>query len=148
CLAGLIPASVFQRLKLLSEEHAADFEARSRLSRRHAVSVAACLVVFGGVLTYGYVRRAQADFQPGPRVALVQGNFTTSLKHDPSEAYRIFETHYNLTGAAVRHQPDVIVWPETMYRAPLLVASPDLSESDLARLAPQVPPKIWRESQE
>ena len=32
---------------------------------------------------------------------------------------RIFATHRNLTGAAVPHQPDLIVWPETMYREPL-----------------------------
>ena len=58
------------------------------------------------------------------------------VKHDPSEALSIFNKHYVMTGAAVKYQPDVIVWPETMYRNPLLLKSPDVSDNELLRLAP------------
>jgi apolipoprotein N-acyltransferase len=49
-----------------------------------------------------------------------------------------------LTGLAVREQADLIVWPETMYRWPLFVASPNFSNDDLRRIAPTVPVDLWR----
>ncbi len=118
-----------------------------RVRFRDMVAVAYALAMVGGCLAYGYVRRAQADFREGPRVALIQGNFTSAVKHDPSEAASIFNRHYTLTGAAVKFQPDLIVWPETMYRDPLFLASPNLSDADLLRAAPRIPPYAWKTSQ-
>ncbi len=57
------------------------------------------------------------------------------MKHDHSEAISIFNKHYLMTGAAVKYQPDVIVWPETMYRNPLLLKSPERFRQ---RIAPSV----------
>jgi apolipoprotein N-acyltransferase len=114
-------------------------------SRWHAgAAVAFSLGLCAAALAYGYVRRSQADFSEGPRIALVQGNFTSRVKHDASEANSIFYRHWSLTGMAVRHQPDIIVWPETMYRDPLMLASPDLSEADLHRIAPRMPVEAWK----
>jgi apolipoprotein N-acyltransferase len=48
-----------------------------------------------------------------------------------------------LTGKAVKHQPDVIVWPETMFRQPLLQASSELTEDDLMQIAPHIPVDAW-----
>ena len=141
-LAGLVPFSWLKKLPLISEDAAALSTSRFR----PIISVAVSLSVFGAVLAYGYVRRSQADFHDGPRIALIQGNFTTAVKHDPGEAQRIFDEHYRLTGLSVKEQPDLIVWPETMYRSPLLTADPDLSEADLQRLAPRIDPRLWRGS--
>jgi apolipoprotein N-acyltransferase len=118
---------------------------RSRLQSALAVGYSLSLVVAS--LAYGYVRRSQAEFHEGPRIALIQGNFTSAVKHDPSEASSIFNKHYELTGAAVKFQPDLIIWPETMYRDPLFLASPNLSDADLLRAAPRMPPYAWRQSQ-
>ncbi|MCA9068518.1 MAG: apolipoprotein N-acyltransferase [Planctomycetaceae bacterium] len=143
-LAGLVPLSAFDRLRLLPPEGTQT--AKFHSNQRAFVSVVAAVLVFSAVLTYGFVRRSQADFQPGPRVALVQGNFPTSLKHDPKEAGKIFNRHYRLTGKAVKlgHKPDLIIWPETMYRSPLLVVDDNLPAKQLRDLAPGVPIERWR----
>ncbi|MCH7688929.1 MAG: apolipoprotein N-acyltransferase, partial [Planctomycetes bacterium] len=109
-LAGLIPGSVLIKLKLLPADSPQAFAGTKSFGKPQIVSVAVMVTLFAAVLGYGYVRRSQADFKPGPRVALIQGNFTASVKHDPSEAQRIFDTHRFLTGLAIRHQPDLIVW--------------------------------------
>lgn len=109
-------------------------------------SVIACLLVVTASLTYGYVRRSQADFQPGPRVALIQGNFVSEVKHKPEEFGDIYRKHDLLTGYAVPYKPDIIVWPETMFRWPLTDADPSLSENDLRRVAPMIPVDHWRDS--
>ncbi|MCA9118248.1 MAG: apolipoprotein N-acyltransferase, partial [Planctomycetaceae bacterium] len=112
---------------------------------RRAVAAGFAVVLVAMALGYGAWRRNEAQFTAGPRVALVQGNFTTQVKHDPGEAQRIFNEHHRLTGLAVREQPDLIVWPETMYRSPLLSASPDLSDAELEQLSP-FPASVWRSS--
>ncbi|RLT08805.1 MAG: apolipoprotein N-acyltransferase [Planctomycetota bacterium] len=160
-LAGLVPQSWLSRLRLIApiqlpselrhlspptvadETSAADSRG---LFRRQLVSVAAGLLVMAAVLGYGYVRRGQAEFTAGPRVALIQGNFESSVKHDPAEFGQMYRTHELLTGYAVPYKPDLIIWPETMFRWPLSDADPNLSENDLRRLAPMIPVEHWRDS--
>jgi apolipoprotein N-acyltransferase len=150
-LAGVLPQSWFSPATESPQNSEIEFGAPAAASRRTgfgpSLAVAYSLVLVGGCLIYGYVRRAQAEFREGPRIALVQGNFTSQVKHDPSEATSIFQRHYTLTGAAVKFQPDLIIWPETMYRDPLFLASPNLSDADLLRTAPRIPPYAWRQSQ-
>lgn len=160
-LAGLVPDSWLRRLRLvalvqlppelrhLPPPSVADetSPAASRgLFRRQLVSVAAGLLVMTAVLGYGYIRRGQAEFKAGPRVALIQGNFESSVKHDPAEFGQMYRTHELLTGYAVPYKPDLIIWPETMFRWPLSDADPNLSENDLRRLAPMIPVDHWRDS--
>ena len=160
-LAGLVPQSWLSRLRLiapiqlpselrhLSPPTVADeiSPADSRgLFRRRLISVAVGLLVMAAVLGYGYVRRGQAEFTAGPRVALIQGNFESSVKHDPAEFGQMYRTHELLTGYAVPYKPDLIIWPETMFRWPLSDADPNLSENDLRRLAPMIPVEHWRDS--
>jgi apolipoprotein N-acyltransferase len=117
------------------------------LNRRAILAVGFSVSLVAASLVYGFVRRSQAVFTAGPRIALIQGNFTTQVKHDLSEAFSIFNRHYVMTGAAVKYQPDVIVWPETMYRNPLLLKSPDVSDAELLRLMPSIPAAAWKSSQ-
>jgi apolipoprotein N-acyltransferase len=141
------PSSAETDPALMAGAAEATASASSGVRFRDVLAVAYALLLVGGCLAYGYVRRGQAAFREGPRIALIQGNFTSEVKHDPSEGSSIFNRHYLLTGAAVKYQPDLIVWPETMYRDPLLVVSPSLSDADLLRAAPRIPPYFWRQSQ-
>ncbi len=151
CLAGLLPVSLLSRLKLLvpGEEQPLLHAERTSFSRR-AISVAVCVAVFAAVLGYGFVRRGQANFVEGARVALVQANVTPSIKHDPTQDSRrkIFQTHQALTGMAVEKGPlDLVVWPESSYPDRLTTASPNLSDVELQRnLPPGVLAKNWRHS--
>ena len=47
---------------------------------------------------------------------------------DPDVWQEMYATHIALTGLAVQHQPDVIVWPETMFTWPLMAYSPEMSD--------------------
>ncbi len=140
CVAGLVPESLIDSLKMVLPEHRAARQGAEHVSqngqRRPAISVAVSLSVVCAVLVYGYVRRTQADFAQGPRVALVQGNFISSVKHDPREWRRILNVHRDLTGEAVRFQPDVIVWPETMFPWLLYTMKTELTDEQLVAIAP------------
>ena len=82
------------------------------------VQITATVCVFASTLAYGYVRRSQAAFTPGPRVALIQGNFTASLRVPAPSEQDVFLTHLRLMAQTVKEQPDVIVWPEAMFPFP------------------------------
>lgn len=119
--------------------------ATSRRSDRSDWQAIVAVALVGLVVGYGAVRRNQADFQPGPRVALIQGNFTASARVDPDDFQQQHLMHVKLTGLAVREQPDLIVWPEGMWRWPLLDVPADLTSADLERVAPSVPVERWRD---
>ncbi len=159
-LAGLVPEPWLLRLRLITRVQlpselshlppppsAAETSPASArgLFRQQLVSVSFGLLVLALTLGYGYVRRQQAEFTAGPRVALIQGNFVSSVKHDPAEFGQMYRIHELLTGYAVPYKPDLIVWPETMFRWPLTDADPNLTESDLRRIAPAVPVDHWRD---
>ncbi len=141
-IALQIPAGWYERLGLVRR---APGQEAPRLLDRHPPGrslLVACLCL-ASVLGYGYARRAAADFTPGPRVALVQGNFRASLRTPPSEYEESFLVHSELTGYAVQHQPDVVVWPEGMFRYPLQQADPGMSRADLTEVAPYFPADSW-----
>lgn len=152
CVAGLVPLKWLERLKLFPPvEVPADFahlpeeeivvQNSSRAEfRRPWLNVGIALAVVAAAFVYGTVRRSQADFKPGPRVALIQGNFPARLKHDADIYEKIFQYHDALTGMAVRHQPDLVVWPETMFRWPLQILEPGVEEVQLRAMAPPVDP--------
>lgn len=144
--AGLVPPSWLARLQLLSGNAPA---ASSRLcppARALVGSVAVASAVLAAVLAYGFVRRDEARFRAGPRVALIQGNFTSSLKRDPDEWGEIYRWHDHLTGLAVQHQPDLVVWPETMFRWPLMEVPPGITPEQLGRSAPGSRPEHWNDA--
>jgi apolipoprotein N-acyltransferase len=143
CLAGLVPESVLRRLKLVDPASAKP-QAANANGRKQWIAVAASLVVFFAALGYGYFRRSQAEFTPGPRVALIQGNFISDVKSDQSMAAQIFVKHRQMTGLAVQHQPDVIIWPETMYLDHLVQIADGTRDADIARLG-KVNPQLVRE---
>ena len=145
-IAGLIPSRWLLKLRLIGPEAAL---LQAAVPFRSALTpVVATLAVFAAVLGYGVMRRHQADFQPGPRVALIQGDFVASLREPPHDQQKILLTHLRLTGLAVREQPDLVVWPEGMYPYILLEAAPEMTDEQLRRATPgaDADPKIWREN--
>lgn len=143
-IAVLIPFAWLQKLRLVPANEQTT-TVPPPWFRRPAWQVGMVAAAFFGTLGYGVVRRHQADFQPGPRVALIQGNFVASLRTNHDESGKVYLTHTRLTGLAVREQPDIIIWPETMFRWPLFEAPASLTDEQLQDLAPQVPPELWRD---
>lgn len=144
CITELLPASRLERLRLLPGSVAgATLPALSTAGR--FARVAFSLAVFGGVLGYGYWRRGHEEFAPGPRVALIQGNVPSRVKHDQNDWPKIQRQHEFLTGLAVKQQPDLIVWPETMFRWPLLETPLDVADTDLQAAHPNLPLNWLRE---
>jgi len=65
-----------------------------------------------GIWRGGEMERQLAD-KPRVRAAVVQGNIAQSLKWDPSHQVQSIEKYLELSNAASRWAPDLVVWPET-----------------------------------
>jgi len=119
----------------------------SGLTLNQLIQVGSAVALFVAVLGYGYVRRAQANFQPGPRIALIQGNFVATLRMDPPPPPpdQVYLTHLRLTAMAVREQPDVVVWPESMFPWALVESEAGMTDEQLQRVTPSIPPKYWHD---
>ncbi|MGV2340000.1 MAG UNVERIFIED_CONTAM: hypothetical protein LVR18_40410 [Planctomycetaceae bacterium] len=93
--------------------------------------------VFGGCWIYGFVRQQSPEsFPPGPVVALIQGHFPPELKHDGELVLTRYRVHNSLMQQSVPLQPDLIVWPETMFPWPERSAASDLNDADILALLP------------
>jgi apolipoprotein N-acyltransferase len=81
------------------------------------------MVVMGGVLTYGFVRSGPPAGEPVARMALIQGSIDTQFDAPEDTPVRAFEQYRSLSREAIsQHGPvDLLVWPETMYRFPLVI---------------------------
>lgn len=136
CMALLVPETWLQKLSLLPPVGTLTAGQPSATIRVRGILF--CLTIFATVLGYGFVRRSQADFDrhPAPTVAAIQSNVTSEVKHDSRQWKEIHMSLRNLTGAAVRQQPDLIVWPESMFRYPLFEASLEVSNEELEQLIP------------
>lgn len=81
---------------------------------------------WASVLGYGAYRLSQEASVAGPRVALIQGSIDSEFKYEPRRQMQIMDQYLRLSRQArARFQPDLIVWPETMYRNPLWHVAPD-----------------------
>jgi apolipoprotein N-acyltransferase len=147
-LAELVPAAWFQKWKLLPQADAGAVAGLNSSQRKRMIAVGSSVLVLVASLAYGSFRRGQANFKPGPRIGLVQGNFTSSMKHDEDLTPTILRTHQALTGLATRHQADLIVWPETMFRYRFPARDISLSDEQLAAIHPDLPVReFWRNTQ-
>lgn len=101
--------------------------------------VAVAAATFTAALGYGYWRMAQPAADPDAptlRVAIVQGSIDTELTADPQVRVDTHEHYVELTEEAVRRypEPDLILWPETVFRDPLFTFEPGAEVPDyLAR---------------
>ena len=112
--------------------------ARTRRERMFAALVA--VAVPAAALAYGTWRLATvpAATRPPLDVLLVQGSIDTELKHDPEAAGEVARQYDDLTVAGLAatpdRTPDLVVWPETMWRWGLVTIASDevLPESVVA----------------
>ncbi len=89
-------------------------------------------LMLAAVLGYGALSGRHGEGRPGPRVALIQGSVDTELKHDPARQTQIQEQYSRLSLEALQEKPrpELLVWPETMYRNPLLTCTDDVKPPD------------------
>ena len=123
---------------MVSREHSVDFSLRHR-RRAALVDGLTAAVVLLAALCYGSWR---IRGEPRPvglplDVLLVQGSIDTELKHDPAAAGDVARHYDELTMSALgsnvgsttgetgQRPPELIVWPETMWRWGLLEIDPD-----------------------
>jgi apolipoprotein N-acyltransferase len=121
-----------------------DFPIRKNLIAE-AVIVAALVAA---AFAYGQHRLGQNRFEPGPTVALVQGNLDQRLRND---AALPGEEGLSPRQAMIRHyarlceramtfpRPDLIVWPETSYPSEWIEVSPQLALDKV--------PTAWRDAE-
>jgi apolipoprotein N-acyltransferase len=95
------------------------------------IQVAASIAV---VIALGFAARyavennfdATSDDEPRPRVALIQGNIQATWDADPNRGQRIMDSHMILSREAFDRSRrdgrpvDLVVWPENMFRTPLI----------------------------
>jgi len=103
--------------------------------RTAAGSLLAAALLVAAVLGYGRWRLREVPPPEGRplEVLLVQGSIDTELKHDPQAAGTVARHYDDLTMAALAaggadaaaSRPDLIAWPETMWRWGLLEIDPD-----------------------
>lgn len=85
------------------------------------------LLLLMATVCYGHWRLAGENTRPGPRVALIQGSIDIKIKADPGMKDVVFREYVELSQQALRSAPDidVVVWPETMFREPLITFRED-----------------------
>jgi len=93
---------------------AAVYRGAWRPAARHVIGVA---VLVGVAWCFGAVRLAQLSSQPPQRswrIAAIQANIPSLVKHDTTKDDEILRRHVILTMRAVRAcRPDAVIWPET-----------------------------------
>ncbi|HEX6986992.1 MAG TPA: apolipoprotein N-acyltransferase [Planctomycetaceae bacterium] len=135
-VAVCVPEGVFSRLRLLPVRDGVVSPAPTASQRQRFGSVAFALALLAAALGYGAVRMSGEHFSPGPRVALIQGNFPSRLSGNPAPG-EFWHMYNRLTAAAVQYQPDFVVWPESAFRWPLFEATEDMTDKDLAPIVRQ-----------
>jgi apolipoprotein N-acyltransferase len=104
--------------------------------QRTAVWPLAVIVgAFTVALWYGSSHINTEHGSAGPTVALIQGKFDTTFDYDPDENRRVMSEYVRMTSKAVDELQkrtgssfDLVVWPESMFRSPLVSFSDDYRE--------------------
>jgi apolipoprotein N-acyltransferase len=96
------------------------FEVWETISRNRGFAwkpVLGVALMVAGSLTYGTWRIEKidraADTAPKRAIALVQGNIDQSVKWLPSFQHETLQRYGTLSAAALKTDPDLVIWPET-----------------------------------
>jgi apolipoprotein N-acyltransferase len=91
------------------------------------------VAIMVAILVYGYARTVHNDTTPGARIALIQGCIDSTIDGGGENPRKIMFSHYlELSRQAVGKygQLDLIVWPETYFRYPLITYDADAGLHD------------------
>jgi apolipoprotein N-acyltransferase len=105
------------------------------LPPRQMWSVAPAVLLLSATLYYGHVRLDESQIHAADaatvRIALIQGNSLAEWKSDRSREHDIMNEYRRLSERAVAtarerdgRSIDLVVWPETMFRTPLISFDP------------------------
>ena len=84
--------------------------------RKQLTPIGIAAAIVAGALVYGAVREthlARQSPQKQLRIACIQANIESEVKHNPSKDRAVLEKYHVLSSSAVRERPDIIIWPET-----------------------------------
>jgi apolipoprotein N-acyltransferase len=98
------------------------------------VPLVSAVIVLATTLAYGHWRLVKAQeltansLSKGPRLALIQGDSSADMKFDSSRERQIMTDYMDLSSKAIAkagqigdgRPVDLVVWPETMFRTPLI----------------------------
>ncbi len=133
-IAVNVPLAWLQRLNLSVETT----NSATSVTQIRWIPVLTASVVFVAVLCYGFVRRTPSEqFPAGPVFALIQGNFTPDMKQDEAENTTRYRIHDALTREAVLLQPDMILWPETMFPTPMRSVADGVTDKQILEQLPR-----------
>jgi apolipoprotein N-acyltransferase len=107
-------------------------------SRLQLAALVPAVIVLGVTLAYGHWRLVKAQelnataLPKGPRLALIQGNSSAEMKFDTNRERQIMTDYMDLSEQAIAkarqvgdgRPVDLVVWPETMFRTPLITFDP------------------------
>lgn len=79
-------------------------------------------IVLSVAIGYGYWRMSGQTMRPGPTVALIQGSIEMNFDTGGASADEVYAEYRRTSEAALAERPNLslLVWPETMYRYPLV----------------------------
>ncbi len=111
---------------------------RNPKSRWRLVALIPAVLALAAVSGYGYWRLGEldaataGDARPRPRIAIIQGNSPADWKRDPQRERQIMDEYIRLSHEAIAKSKaedgrpvDLVVWPETMFRTPLMSFASD-----------------------
>jgi apolipoprotein N-acyltransferase len=113
-------------------------DGRNGRRRFQPAALIPAVIALGVTLAYGHWQLVKAQelnatsLTKGPRLALIQGNSSAEMKFDPNRERQIMTDYIELSEKAVAtggrvgdgHPVDLVVWPETMFRTPLITFDP------------------------
>lgn len=132
CLVEFVPARLFVRWGLADAE--SDILTVPPPKQKRSILVCVGLVLL--TCLYGFNRMQPLTKNEGPVVAAIQGNFTPELKHDSDKWMKMVNDHDLLTRTAASLNPQLIVWPETMFPVPDQIVGEGVTDDDLISILP------------
>jgi apolipoprotein N-acyltransferase len=82
---------------------------------RLAVAGLATVALLIGNVWYGNMRLDQAQFEDGPKIAVIQEDFPVSNTSPPVRPDFLLARHFVLAAEALRQKPDIVAFPETAW---------------------------------
>ena len=129
-LVAAVNVVIFEGLCRFRSEHAAQASVPHPRTHSFFIQFTSVLLVLAATLAYGFWNLSEDTCEPGPRIALLQGNIDQRLRiaaHRSAEAKAKVQAVYFdlcLQASTLHPPPALIVWPETSYPSPWLTVAP------------------------